>query len=258
MRKYHGYMFRTVAAFFVLLASCAIIFPTAATAKGKLRIVYELPEPEDVAAARMIHQSEVAEEVAQIVEEWNLLSQDVVLRFGTQIGPHFTVLHNGKLEIQIPYEFFSNTRDLFTSKKYIDQKDPITSALNTLHHAIYHELGHAVIYSQSTGIAEKMEERAVDNLSAILLISAYENGADIAASAAKAFQLLATESESTLNTKNDIRRVQEINCLIYGNNPNKYKELLADLPVNSDAICPPRFRKYHKQWEQIFNIPLPD
>ena len=258
MRMYYFCMLRTIAAMSLLLVVCAVLTPTSATAKGRLRIVYDLPEPEDVIAARIVHQSEVAEEVAQIVEEWDLLTEDVVLRFGTQIGPHFAVLQNGNLEIQIPYDFFSSTQNMFTEKKYITQTSPATSALNTLHHAIYHELGHAIIYSQPTGITEKMEEEAVDNLSAILLISVYGDGADIAASAAKAFQLLATEPESRLNTKDDIRRVQEINCLIYGSNPEKYKELLTDLPVNSEALCPTRFLKYHKQWEEILSIPLPD
>lgn len=258
MRMYYYCMLRTIAAMFFILVACAMLTPTTATAKGRLRIVYDLPETEDVVAARTIHQSEVAEEVAQIVEEWNLLTEDVVLRFGTQIGPHFTVLHNGNLEIQIPYDFFSSTQHMFASKKYIDQANSATSALNTLHHAIYHELGHAIIFSQPTGITEKMEEEAVDNLSAILLISVYEDGAEIAASAAKAFQLLATEPESRLNTKDDIRRVQEINCLIYGSSPDNYQELLSDLPENSEALCPTRFLNYHKQWETILNIPLPD
>ncbi|SHI52444.1 DUF4344 domain-containing metallopeptidase [Halodesulfovibrio aestuarii] len=258
MRMYYFCMLRTIAALLFTLAACALLTPDTATAKGRLRIVYDLPEPEDVAAARTIHQSEVAEEVAQIVEDWNLLAEDVTLRFGTQLGPHFAVLQNGKLEIQIPYEFFSNTKNLFAEKKYVAQKDPATSALNTLHHAIYHELGHAIIYSQPTGITESMEEDAVDTLSAILLISVYEDGAKIAASAAKAFQLLATEPESTLNIQGDIRRVQEINCLIYGSNPEKYQNLLEDLPTNSDTICPARFLKHHKLWEKILKIPLPD
>lgn len=229
-----------------------------AEAKGSLRITYELPDSEDVAAARIIHQSEVAEEVAQVVEDWNLLSQNVTLRFGTQLGPHFAVLQNGKLEIHIPYSFFSTMEKLFASKKYIKQLSPTTSALNTLHHAIYHELGHAVIYSQKTGISDAMEEEAVDTLSVILLISVYADGADIASSAAKAFQLLATEPDSTVNLQNDILRFQEINCLVYGSNPDKYKDLLDDLPVNSVSICPKRFITHHRQWEKIFNIPLPD
>lgn len=258
MRTYSPYFLRIAITFTALLLFCAALFPVIAEAKGSLRVTYELPDPEDVAAARIIHQSEVAEEVAQVVEDWSLLSQNVTLRFGTQLGPHFAVLQNGKLEIHIPYSFFKEMEKLFASKKYLEQVSPTTSALNTLHHAIYHELGHAVIYSQKTGISDAMEEEAVDTLSVILLISVYADGADIASSAAKAFQLLATEPDSTVNLQNDIRRFQEINCLVYGSNPDKYRELLNDLPVNSVEICPERFLVHHKQWEKIFNIPLPD
>lgn len=258
MRTYSHHFLRIAVTFAALLFFCAALFPVIAEAKGSLRVTYELPDPEDVAAARIIHQSEVAEEVAQVVEDWNLLSQNVTLRFGTQLGPHFAVLQNGKLEIHIPYSFFKQMEQLFASKKYVEQASPTTSALNTLHHAIYHELGHAVIYSQKTGISDAMEEEAVDTLSVILLISVYADGADIASSAAKAFQLLATEPDSTMHLQNDIQRFQEITCLIYGSNPDKYKDLLHDLPVNSVSICPKQFITQHRQWEKIFNIPLPD
>ncbi|MCT4626721.1 DUF4344 domain-containing metallopeptidase [Halodesulfovibrio sp.] len=258
MRTYYVYIARTTAALFFILAVCALLTPTTVSAKGRLRVIYDLPEPEDINAARIIYQSEVAEEIAQIVEEWSLLKKDVTLRFGTVLGPHFAVLDNGKLEIHIPYDFFSNTQKLFAAKKYAETKDATTAALNSLHHTIYHELGHAIIHSQPTGIPAQLEEHAVDTLSAILLISIYEDGAEIASSAAKAFQLLATETESPLHTKNDIQRFQEINCLVYGSNPRKYAALLEDLPTMTESICPTRFQKTHKQWEQIFKIALPD
>ena len=235
----------------------AMLLPSSATAKGRLLVVYDYPEPEDIQAARSIRQSEVAEEVAEIVADWNLLDTDVTVRFGTQIGPHFTVLNNGAPEIQIPYSFYSATRDLFAARSFVDQVSPEISALNTLHHALYHELGHAVIYTKQTGISEQIEEQAVDELATIMLISAYDEGATIAASAAKAFQLLSTEPD-TVDARNDIRRVQAISCLIYGSDPKKNADLLEDLPTNSDSLCPARFISYHKQWEKIFNIPLPD
>jgi len=258
MRMHTPYILLTALALAALIVLSIALCAADAEAKGTLRIVYELPEPEDVAAARTVHQSEVAEEVAQIVEDWSLLPKNVTLRFGTQLGPYFAVLQSGKLEIHIPYSFFSKMKKLFASKTYVEQQSPTTSALNTLHHAIYHELGHAVIYSQKTGISDKTEEDAVDTLSVILLISVYADGADIAASAAKAFQLLATEPDSTLNLQNDIERFQEINCLVYGSDPEKYQELINDLPVNSESVCPERFIAHHKQWEKIFRIPLPD
>ena len=255
-RHYINVLHTTTAALFITL--CFLALPVTATAQGTLRIVYELPEPEDIAAARIIYQSELAEEVAQIVEDWKLLKKDVTLRFGAVVGPHFTVLRNDALEIQIPYAFLTEMLALFNSRSTIEQDTPTTSALNALHHAIYHEIGHAIIYSQKTGISEKQEEEAVDNLSAILLISVYEDGAKIAASAAKAFQLLATEPDNTEHTKDDIRRVKGINCLIYGSNPDKYQDLLDDLPPDSMNFCQKEFLTHHKLWEKVFNIPLPD
>lgn len=255
-RIYSHVLHSATAALF--LTFCILVLPVSAPAQGTLRVVYDLPEPEDLAAARIIYRSELAEEVAQIVEDWKLLKKDVTLRFGAVIGPHFTVLRNNSLEIQIPYAFLSDMLALFNKRKSIDQEPPTTSALNALHHVIYHEIGHAIIYTQQTGISESQEEDAVDNLSAILLISAYEDGAEIAASAAKALQLLATQPESATQKKNDIRRVKEINCLIYGSNPDKYQALLNDLPANSMTFCPIKFSTHHKLWEKVFNIPLPD
>lgn len=255
-RHYIHAFHTTTAALFIALY--ILVSPVTATAHGTLRIEYDLPEPEDLSAARILYQSELAEEVAQIVNDWSLLKEDVTLRFGAEMGPHFTVLNNGHLEIQVPYAFLSEMQNLFSSKEFVDQDNSTTSALNALHHAVYHEIGHAIIYSQKTGIPENREEEAVDTLSAILLISVYENGADIAASAAKAFQLLATEPEHATHIKNDIRRAKEISCLIYGSNPEKYYYLLEDLPADSMVLCPEKFLEQHKLWEKVFDIPLPD
>ncbi|OBQ57502.1 DUF4344 domain-containing metallopeptidase [Halodesulfovibrio spirochaetisodalis] len=253
---HHFYMLRPVATLLLLLTVGTFLFPETATASGRLRVIYELPEPEEVAAARVIFQSEVAAEVAQIVEEWRLLDKDVTLRFGTQIGPHFAVLKNGSLEIQIPYSFFSDTKKLFATQR--STVPPEISALNTLHHAIYHELGHAVVHTKSTGITDNVEEYEVDTLSTILLISVYDDGANIASSAAKAFQLLAKDPDAFLPGNDDFQRAQEINCLIYGSSPAQHAALLKELPLHSSLICPSRFKKHHRQWERTFRIQLPD
>lgn len=127
----------------------------------------------------------------------------------------------------------------------------------TLVFALMHELGHGlidVLELPTTG----REEDAVDQLATILLLNQGPIGDSLAfgavgwfATNARSSQLddLALADDHGL----DKQRVYNIICWIYGRNPKRYPEVIAEgwLPEHRAEGCPAEYLRLRRSWQQL-------
>ncbi len=192
-------------------AEPARAMPTA----GVVRLAYEPFSPDDEEAAAvetLLRENCIGDEVARVINQLRCLPHDVTIRFGTEEGPQYAPALPASpdhpatpAEIHFPYGFVTEIRRIFLRNGYAERGQALDQAtLDAVQHTLFHELGHALIDMLHIDVG-KDEEDAVDSLATILLIESFDNGGDIALSAADAFSFLATEeallSEATEQTE---------------------------------------------------------
>ena len=176
--------------------------------------------------------------------------------FGSQDGPLFDP---ETMQIEIPYHFVTEVLNRFTKDEYQQTGvSPKTATQDALLHTLGHEYGHAYIYANDVIVLGR-EEDAVDTLATLLLINAFEQGAEIALSAADLFALedegideLADGDFSDEHSL-DAQRYHASICLIYGSNPEKYASLLAgsEQGIERAVMCEEEYARQSDNWERL-------
>ncbi|MCL1141043.1 DUF4344 domain-containing metallopeptidase [Shewanella pneumatophori] len=181
--------------------------------------------------------------------------------YGAQDGPLFDP---ELMQIQVPYHFVSEVLNRFTKDDY--QKTGVTpkqATKDALLHTLGHEYGHAYIYANEIIVLGR-EEDAVDTLATLLLINAFEEGAEIALSAADLFALEDEEIEELVEDdfsnehSLDAQRYHATLCLIYGSEPAKYAALLADSLQREDraVMCEQEYERQSDNWDRLTSSDL--
>lgn len=152
--------------------------------------------------------------------------------------------------VALCYELFSAL-----SERFDDEIGGDYLVIGTLVFALMHELGHGlidVLELPTTG----REEDAVDQLATILLLNQGPIGDSLAFGAvgwfltnAKSSQLddLALADDHGL----DKQRVYNIICWIYGRDPTRYPEVVAEgwLPEHRAEHCPAEYLRLRRSWQ---------
>ncbi len=181
--------------------------------------------------------------------------------YGAQDGPLFDP---ELMQIQVPYHFVSEVLNRFTKDQY--QQTGVTpkqATQDALLHTLGHEYGHAYIYANEVIVLGR-EEDAVDTLATLLLINAFEEGAEIALSAADLFALEDEEIDELVEDdfsnehSLDAQRYHATLCLIYGSDPQKYAGLLADSAQREDraAMCEQEYGRQSDNWDRLTSSDL--
>ncbi|WP_299803091.1 DUF4344 domain-containing metallopeptidase [uncultured Shewanella sp.] len=176
--------------------------------------------------------------------------------YGAQDGPLFAP---EVMQIQIPYYFVTEVLNRFTKDEY--QKtgvSPKAATQDALLHTLGHEYGHAYIYANEIIVLGR-EEDAVDTLATLLLINAFEDGAEIALSAADLFALEdedideLVEDDFSDEHSLDAQRYHATICLIYGSEPEKYARLLAGSEQGTErgTMCEQEYARQNDNWEKL-------
>jgi hypothetical protein len=127
----------------------------------------------------------------------------------------------------------------------------------TLVFALMHELGHGLIDVLELPVTGR-EEDAVDQLATVLLLNQGPTGDSLAFGAVGWFLLnadaaglddLALADDHGLNRQ----RVYNIICWIYGRDPERYPEVLAEgwLPAHRAARCPGEYGRLRGSWDRL-------
>jgi putative metallopeptidase DUF4344 len=157
-----------------------------------------------------------------------------------------------KRQVILCYELFRALSERFDNEVGGDYL-----VTGTLVFALMHELGHGlidVLELPTTG----REEDAVDQLATILLLNQGAIGDSLAFGAVGWFATNAQSSQlDDLALADDHgldkQRVYNIICWIYGRNPKRYPEVLAEgwLPEHRAERCPAEYLRLRKSWDQL-------
>ncbi|EDK30480.1 hypothetical protein VSWAT3_17973 [Vibrionales bacterium SWAT-3] len=227
---------------------------------NNLIIEYSAPQGEAERQLKQeIEQSGVNDTMVDLSNQLFLFKQTLVIQYGGDEGPLYDPQTH---HVLIPYSFYAESLNYFEKNQYEKEygKSAQTGAIDTLLHTLIHEAGHAYIEDQQIAILGK-EEDAVDNLVTILLINYVEHGTDAAISAADMF---AFESEDRPEYYDlgeyidehsfDLQRYFSTLCLVYGSDPEAYKNLLDE--VENDYLkdrkefCVEHFDVINANWHR--------
>jgi len=236
-------------AILLLLFSTPLVF-----AKNEVRVIYDKPINEyDTTIEKELRDSGVAEDVAGFINEKYQLSTPLIFKFGSHDGPLYDPAEN---EILIPYDFVHEVRSRFKKDNYSETGVSIIDAtMDAIMHTLFHEFAHALIYNYQLPVIGK-EEDAADGLASILLIEFFENGAEIAISAADLFEL-EDQSIDVLREEDfwgehslDIQRFYSTLCYVYGSDALKYAMLKKDAGLSEEKaeICIEDYERLLKIW----------
>ncbi len=156
--------------------------------------------------------------------------------------------------IIVCYELLDYFLDAF--KGHITDQNALSNAvMGAVMFSFFHEAGHGLIDILDLAAVGR-EEDSVDQLATLILIAAGDQGIAMALSGAHYFKVQQDSGHSMPFSDEhafDGQRFYNINCLIYGSNPEKYAAFVAqgNLTAERARRCPDEFRKINKAWEHL-------
>ncbi|MEZ8274373.1 DUF4344 domain-containing metallopeptidase [Vibrio cyclitrophicus] len=230
------------------------------TLPDNLIVEYSTPKTEaEQQIKKEIQLSGVNDTVIDLSNQLFMFNNPLTIQYGNEDGPLYDPQTH---QVLIPYSFYAESLTYFEKNQYEKEygKTAQTGAIDTLLHTLLHEAGHAYIEDQKIAILGK-EEDAVDNLATIMLLNYVEHGGDTAISAADMF---AFESEDRPEYYDlgeyidehsfDLQRYFSTLCLVYGSDPEAYKNLLDDVEndylKNRKEFCVEHFDVINANWHQ--------
>src|SRR4051812_12315592 len=143
-----------------------------------------------------------------------------------------------------------------------EASDPVADYfVGNLLFVFYHELGHGIIHKLDLPVLGR-EEDAADQLATLMLMDAGSDsvGGEPVLTAAlgwlESWQKREGETESSDYWDEhslDMQRYANIICLVYGSDPDKHRDLIADwdLPADRAERCPNDFDSASASWESV-------
>lgn len=198
----------------------------------------------------------ISKQMLALFDEALPMQQALTVIYGGEEGPLFDPETS---QILIPYQFISDVYDRFHHDNYQETDvSPEQATSDALMHTLAHEYGHAYIYANQVIVLGK-EEDAVDTLATLLLLNSFENGADIALSAADLFALedediKALDDDSFWDEHSlDAQRYFSTLCLIYGSDPERYADLISksQFEVQRDRYCEEEYLRQTENWDRL-------
>lgn len=177
---------------------------------------------------------------------------------GEDIGPFYDPETR---DVVMPYAFWSYVSDEFTHSA---SEDMSVDDINTLTgdvviHTIYHELAHALIDVLDLPITGR-EEDAADELATLLVMDHFDQGGEIALTAAEFFEIEGSYSDEITDEEVfgehalDDQRFFNILCLIHGEGSTEsVKAVMNDLNITEErlALCEEDYEKRRKAWDTL-------
>ncbi len=223
-------------------------------ATASVSVIYKSSDGAE--AVSMIKNSGVVEEVVELLNsEFNFANQLTIV-FGEEDGPLYDPNIN---EIHIPYFFITEVEERFLFSGYEETGISIEDAtMDALMHTLFHEAAHSFIYMFDLPVIGK-EEDAADSLATVLLVEFYEDGAEIAITAADLFQLESEDTEAFSDESFwdehslDIQRFYATLCQVYGSNPDEYGYLKESVGFSDERaeLCEEEYYNLVRSWMML-------
>jgi hypothetical protein len=141
--------------------------------------------------------------------------------------------------------------------KFKTDDDLGTAVIGATTFVLFHEIGHGLIDVLSLPAVGR-EEDSVDQLATLILVAAGEDGINMALAGASWFQTQGDQQDANklpFWDEHSIDKVRYYNilCLLYGENPQRYAQLVVanQLPEERAQRCPDEYRKINGAWEKL-------
>lgn len=186
------------------------------------------------------------------------VSAHVKVIFGYDDGPLYDPASN---QIHIPYAFIAEAKARFEAAAYAESGISAEQASqHALLHTLFHELAHALINIYELPIVGK-EEDAADSLATFLLIELFDQGQEIALSAADLFDLESYDRQTLVNEdfwgehSLDEQRFFTTLCHVYGSNPESYQVLIDEELLSEDhhERCIEEYALLQSSWIKLLD-----
>ncbi len=239
---------------FIALSVFCVVISLSSQASAKTTQIYlPVKNAADKQAREVIKSIEA--QIQQLVGELPM-SSNLEIRYGAMDGPLFDP---ESMRIEIPYEFVTEVLKRFEKDNYQETGVmPYEATQDALLHTLGHEYGHAFIFANQVIVLGR-EEDAVDTLATLLLLHTFENGTDIALSAADLFSLEDEEVQEFVDDhfwgehSLDAQRYFSTLCLIYGSDPERYADLIPrdQVYIQRDSYCEEEYFRQAENWERL-------
>lgn len=229
---------------------------------GTMIVTYEdATTPEAVNGRKIQQENHMLEDLADDINQSLKLPHDIALK-GSQCGQPNAFWSESDNAITMCYEDTDWSEGVF---KKAGDADPIQSALNSEYATFYHEVGHMTISIYDLPVTGR-EEDVADQASAFILLTPGEDGQDpesvdsvkdfargFAASAEVRTEFDAEDMADEHSL--DLQRVYNLECWIYGSNPDANGDLVANgqLPEDRAQGCPAEWEQLDQAWSTLLD-----
>ncbi len=142
------------------------------------------------------------------------------------------------------------------SKAYDSKKDGRAAAASNLTFFVLHEVGHALVDLLDLPITG-MEENAVDQLAAVIMIDFYDDPIVVLESSDLFDWWAEDPEEEDFYDEHDLdqQRFFHLRCMVYGSDPKKFAEELKGLGVTTDRkdLCIDDSKRITDSWMQLLD-----
>ena len=245
---------------FVLLC-CLVMFSCAASSDSKFVYKRTAPILDDEFTQLLKYSDDEILNLVTLLNRSFRIPENIKIISVDEEGPAYNAESN---EIIMPDVFTIGIYQLFKEAQYVKtEEELIAVTMDVVLHTLYHEVGHALVYLLDLPITGK-EEDAVDSLATILILTTYDEGDEIALSAADLFGLL-DESIDKFDEVDfwdehslDAQRFYNTICLIYGSNPEQYQSVISDLEIAEDRaeLCIEDYSREERAWFKLLDAHL--
>jgi hypothetical protein len=218
--------------------------------------------PESLRGKELLEGDRALEDMADDINQSLNLPYDIPL-LGAQCDQANAFWSPGDKTITICYEDTSNSERIFTEA---GDPDPIAGAINAEWATFYHEVGHMAITVYDLPVTGR-EEDVADQLAAYILLTPGEDGQidPESVQAVKDFSRVFNASgvgDTEVSDQQmadvhslDLQRVYNLECWIYGSNPDANADLVTSgaLPEDRASGCQDEWQQLDQAWSTLLD-----
>lgn len=241
----------------LLIVASLFLYAANASADSDARVLYAKPQNAiEAALKKELEASDAVDSTVTLINELFSLPESLVFSFGGDDGPLYDPQSN---TIVIPYFFLTEIKERFTKAGYKETGvSEAQATLDALIHTLLHEFAHAAITMYELPVLGK-EEDAADALATVMLIEFFEDGQEIALSAADLFDL-ESEDRDVIGDEHfwgehslDEQRYFSTLCHVYGSNPDTYSDIVEKQYLSQERAerCIEEYAQVAQSWLSV-------
>lgn len=228
---------------------------TMSHAENRANVIYEQPASEEKERVKNdLQQLQSIEASLDLINDLFKIPDKLTIYVGGEEGPYYNGEDNS---IVIPYGFVSEIEYQFSQARN-NSLNPIDATQDVVMHTIFHEFAHALILMYDIPVLGK-EEDAADGLAAVLLIESFEEGQEIALTAADTFRLMRVDKRDLIEEdfagehSFDSQRYYSTICQVFGSDPDKYEYLIQNKNFSEERadLCIEDYDKISRSWQSL-------